>query len=123
MVRVFDPRKRLVRCQSSLGDLVVEWCHEVLPSGGEAYDVELEIPSTLEWGIEICLTGDSSVIASREAPMLVGTLTAIDELRVAEITFREGSALVETRGEPPPSAIGRPVELRPPTIRVYPYDL
>lgn len=120
--RIVDARKKTVQCETPLGTLPIVWEGDPLPTSG-LYDVELDVPSILEWGYEIWRTSDGPPADARGLATLTGTLVGFDELGVAEIEVREGFLLVETLGDPPLGAVGDRVELRPPEIHAYPYDL
>lgn len=119
---IVDARRRIVACATALGPLQLIWEADPLPEAGD-HDIELDIPSILEWGYEIWRAGDEQPPGDVDRPVLTGTLLGFDESGVAEIQVRGGLLLVETLGEPPLGAVGDTVELRPPRIHAHPYDL
>jgi hypothetical protein len=119
---IVDARRRIVACATALGPLQVVWEGDSLPDQGD-HDVELDVPSILEWGYEIWRAGDEHPPGDADRTVLTGTMLGFDESGVAEIQLREGLLLVETLGEPPLGAVGGAVELRPPRIHAHPYEL
>ncbi|HSP03719.1 MAG TPA: hypothetical protein VLR27_09475 [Acidimicrobiales bacterium] len=122
VVGVTDAAGRVVECTTPVGRLHVVWESASLPSPGD-HDVELDLPTVLEWGCEVWTATDREPAHDPGRPLLSGTLLGVDEAGVAEVRVPGGLLTVETSGEPPLGAIGEAVELQPPRVLAYPFDL
>lgn len=111
-----NPRVRFVM---AFGASVALWHGE--PPEQREYDVELEVPETLEWGRTIlCVDAAAQpAISTVEAGVRIcGTLDSVDEDGVIAVRLGPSIFLVETIGEMP--AVGSRICLTTEGLELFP---
>ncbi|WP_327401694.1 hypothetical protein OG194_16955 [Streptomyces sp. NBC_01288] len=127
-----EPQGPRIAFRSPLGQAWARWCGSGTPRGGDAVDVEIDIPDdVVHW---VPAEGPDALLAeAAEAPVRIkGAVVAAAEDAVVSIRLGTDILLVEfaTAGHPdeqdrPPDrpSIGNRIELSVPHIDVYPYSV
>jgi hypothetical protein len=102
--------------ESKLGRAWAHWIGAI-PDENADYDVELEVPDILTWGLEITETTASDSIFEKEGGVcLVGRVLSLGDDGVAAIRLRDDIVLVEIADAPRP--IPRCVLIRIPRLEL-----
>jgi hypothetical protein len=119
---VHQIRKEIrVRFTCAFGQGEARWTGRT-PTPDQSYTVDIDIPTTLRWGVSIRPTLESSpVIATTvEGNRLVAQLQAADPDGDAVLHFGLDTIVADVSGEPP--APGTWVQVRTADLVLYPYE-
>lgn len=102
-IKKLEEAQAAVQFDSSWGSAPATWMGEA-PEVGNEYDVEIEVPSALNWGEDIyeSLKSGVGIFESDGRACLTCHLDSIDENEVATILFGDDVLLIEVKGMPTP---------------------
>ena len=118
----FDRPSRAIKFHSEGAQGVGLWRGDADPPIGTVIDVELEIPSPLEWNETIWALEDRYLIpqAGVGSNIMEGVIEELDASGTATVRTPTGLVQVSTAGTPPSLPVGCHCLIYPTDIAIYP---